>query len=324
MKFLSFLLTSALLVFATQAFAGFDGYNGSQQLGVFNTIKCSTGLTCTRNGAVFSVVSSPSITGGSFTLTAPTSTAATFDIQANNNASNGDDWRISSAVSEGGLLFQNNTSGSMVTKFSIDTSGDIAAPGNAAITGNETVGGTLGVTGVTTLTGHLIPTGGIGSGTSTLTRFAAWFPSAVTDATSTTPSVTTLYLTQVHVAHNFTATGINVLNAATVGTNKYIVALYTETGSLVANSATAGVLTAGASGYQQVAFTSTAAVTGPATYWIGLFVNGTTDRFYAIPAQGSVMGLAGTITGQTFGTVPATITPPTTFTAAAGAVVGTY
>ena len=303
---MKFLVMMLLTLFTTTAFAGFQGINGTTSLGIFNKLTCSTGLTCTKSKDAFSIVSSPSITGSPLTLTASSSTAGIVDIIANNNLVNGDKWELQSTTSEGGLKLLNNTSGSLVQKWLIDTSG------NVTVAGTETV------------TGHFIPTGGIGTGTSLLTRFPAWFPSAATDATSTTPSATTLYLTQVYVAHNFSMTGVQVLNAATVGTNKYIVAIYNAAGTLLANSATAGVLTAGASAYQSVAFTAPIALTGPETYWLGIWVNGTTDRFYAIPAMGSAVGLAGTITGQTFGTVPSTITPPTTFTAAAGAVVATY
>jgi hypothetical protein len=294
-----------LLAFSLPVWAGFDGYNGNTQLGIFNKIQCSTGTTCTRYKDSFQIVSSPSVTGGSFTLTAAASTATTFDMQANNNAVSGDDWQIKSLISEGGMAFLNNTSGSQVTKWSITTAGNVTNVGSL------------------TVDGAIIPTGGIGTGTSTFTNFAGWVPSAITDATSTTPSATTVYLTQIHVAHNFTATGVQVLNAATCGSTKWIVALFNEAGTVLANSNTAGVTCSGASGIQQLPFTSTFAVTGPATYWLGLYANNTTDRFYAIPAAGGFLGRAGTVTGQTFGTI-VNVTPPTTFTAGAGAVLSTY
>lgn len=302
---LSILMAFGILSCAP-AFAGFQGFNGNTNLNIFNKLQCSTGTTCTKVGDKFVIVSSPTISTGAFTVKAALATGATLDLQADNNGSNGDDWQLISKTSAGGFALQNNTSGSQVQKWGVDTSGNMSVVGTA------------------TVAGKTILTGGIGSGTSLFTRFAAWVPSAVADATSTTPVATTVYLTQMRVSHNFTATGIQVLNAATVGTNKYIVAMYNEAGTLVANSATAGVLTAGASAFQSVPFTATAAIVGPATYWIAVWVNGTTDRFYAIPAVGSALGLAGTITGQTFGTIPSTLTLPTTFTAASGAVVATY
>ncbi len=52
-------------------------------------------------------------------------------------------------------------------------------------------------------------------------------------------------------------------------------------------------------------------------------MNGTTDRFRSLPASMEGRGLAGSVTGQTFGTVVA-ITPPTTFTADKGPVAFVY
>lgn len=304
MKFLNLVLATLVLTCGS-AFAGFDGFNGSTQLGIFNKIKCSTGLTCTRVADAFSIVSSPTISTGALTITAASSAAATLDIRANANASNGDDWQMKSTVSQGGLQLLNNTSGSQVAKWSIDTSG------------NVTNVGTLGVTGIFT------PSGGIAASAATKTIWSTWNPGAVANATSATPSATVVYLSQIWVPHNETMTGIAVLNAATVGTNKYVVALFDSAGTALANSNTAGVLTSGASVFQKVAFTGTYAALGPKTYWIGVYVNGTTDRYYAIPTLGQMGGLAGSVSAQTFGTV-ANVTLPTTFTADVGPVAYVY
>jgi hypothetical protein len=154
-------------------------------------------------------------------------------------------------------------------------------------------------------------------------RFShGWVPAAATSATSTTPSATTVYMTQVYIPYSVTLTGISVLNGATVGTDKYVAALFNSAGTALANSATAGTTTSGASVFQSLAFTATKVV-APGTYWIGLYVNGTTDRFYSIPAIGALGGLAGSVTGQTFGTVAAVVLP-TTFTADKGPVAYVY
>jgi hypothetical protein len=179
-----------------------------------------------------------------------------------------------------------------------------------------TLSSTLGVTGATTLTGGLTVAAGqrvnYGRGLGSLTG-----------GTSTTPSATTVYLTQIFVEANTTLTGIKLNNAATVGTNKYVVALFDSSGAVVANSALAGVLSAGANVYQAIPFTATYAVKGPGIYWIGLYVDGATDRFYSLPAFDESRGLAGSVTGQTFGTV-ASVTLPTSFTADKGPVAFTY
>lgn len=155
-------------------------------------------------------------------------------------------------------------------------------------------------------------------------RFSSiWLPTVAADGTSTTPGATTVYLTQIYIPYAVRLTGVAVLNAATVGTDKYIVALFNSSGAALANSALAGTTTSGASVYQAIAFTAVYDVTAPGTYWLALYVNGTTDRFYSIPTIGQAGGLAGSVTGQTFGTV-ATVTLPTTFTADKGPIAYTY
>lgn len=305
MRFLS-IIVATLLTTCLPAHAGFQGVNGVSNLGVFNKLTCSTGLTCTKNKDSFSIVSSPSISSGAITVKAASSTAATVDIQANNNASNGDDWQLSSTISQGGLSWLNNISGSQVSKMSLST------------------GGNLSCTGTFTPAGALIPNGGITPpGPAFKTRFSSWAPEVVTNATSVTGSATVVYLTQMWVPYNVTFTGVGILNAATVGTNKYIVALFNDAGVAVANSSTAGVTTAGASAYQQVPFTGTYSAIGPRTYWIGLYINGATDTYYSMPSLAQAHGLAGSVSAQTFGTV-ANVTLPTTFTAALGPVAYVY
>jgi hypothetical protein len=154
-------------------------------------------------------------------------------------------------------------------------------------------------------------------------RWSGFQPSSLTAGTSTTPSATTVYLSQVHIAAACSLTGIAISNGATVGTDKYVVALFDANGVPVANSALAGETTSGADVYQSIAFTSAYVVAEPGVFWIALYVNGTTDRFRSIPAVGANSGLAGSATGQTFGVVAA-VTLPTTFTADKGPVAFTY
>jgi hypothetical protein len=155
------------------------------------------------------------------------------------------------------------------------------------------------------------------------TRFMNFKPGTLTSGTSTTPSITTVYLSQVYIPAKCTLTGVAVNSGATIGTDKYIVALFDQDGVALANSALAGVTTASADGFQSIPFTAILDVNGPAVYWIGLYVGGTTDRFRSIPALGAYAGLAGSATGQTFGTI-ANVTLPTTFTADKGPVAFVY
>lgn len=294
-----------LFFICASAHAGFIGINGSTDMGVFNKLVCSTGLTCTKNADSFSIISSPAITGGALSVVAPLSTSATLDMQSDNNTSNGDDWQMKSLSTAGGFTLSNNVSGSQVPKITVTTAG------------NTTVAGTL------TATGAFSPVGGVATGATTRTRWGAWIPGAAAQATSATPSATVLYMTQIWIPHNETVTGVGVLNAATVGTNKYIVALFSNAGVPLANSTTAGVTTAGASVFQQIPFTGTYSLTGPSTYWVGIYVNGVTDRYFAIPTIGQALGLAGSVSAQTFGIV-SSVTLPTTFTADVGPVIYVY
>lgn len=301
MKKLMFTLATVvtLLMACMPAYAGFQGINGVTNLGIFNKLTCSTGLTCTKVRDAFSIVSSPTISTGALTVLAGSGVAGTMDLKANNNAVNGDDWQLKSTTSEGGLQILNNVSGSLAQKLLLDTSGNLTASGLGTFTG------------------------GLSGGTVPRTRYHGWVPQPVSNATSVTGLTTSVYLTQVSIPYSFTVTGVGVLNAATVGTNKWIVALFNASGTVVANSATAGVTTAGASAFQQIPFTATANLIGPGTYWVGLYVNGTTDTYYSIPTLGQSDSLAGSVGSQTFGTV-ANVTLPTTFTAGVAPVVYIY
>ena len=110
-------------------------------------------------------------------------------------------------------------------------------------------------------------------------------------------------------------TGLAILNGTTVGTDNHWVILYDASGNVLANSATAGAVTAGASTYQKYAFTSKFYAVGPNRYFACYGSNGTTDTVrHAITGTNDNI-LGGAVTGQTFGTAAA-ITPPATFTTA--------
>ena len=59
------------LVFSSAAFAGFHGYQGTTDLGLFMAVKCSTGTTCTKVGTKLNITATPS------SLTGPVSIAGT-------------------------------------------------------------------------------------------------------------------------------------------------------------------------------------------------------------------------------------------------------
>lgn len=134
----------------------------------------------------------------------------------------------------------------------------------------------------------------------------------------TTLAATTMYCTELNLHENKLLTGLAVLNGTTVGTDNHLVALYDASGNLLANSAVAGVLSATASVYQQIAFTSKFYAIGPAQYFACMQTNGTTATVRMAVTGTDDNVLTKGVTAQTFGTIPLTITVPTTFTTAVG------
>lgn len=139
--------------------------------------------------------------------------------------------------------------------------------------------------------------------------------------TNTTMVAGTIYWAEVYFPNDVTITGIKVLNGATVGTDKGIVALAGSNGDIRATSALAGATTAGANALQTYAFTTPyAAARG--RHWIGYQSNGTTDTIRTIAASTFIDCLTTSATGA-FGTITP-LTPPTTFTADKGPIGAAY
>lgn len=140
--------------------------------------------------------------------------------------------------------------------------------------------------------------------------------------TNTTTVAGTIYWAEVWIGRNMNLTGVGILNGATVGTDKGIVALYDNNGLLLANSALAGVTTVGANAFQQYPFTAVLGVIGPARYFIAYQPNGTTDTFRSIAVSTFIDSLTASATGA-FATLTA-LTVPTTITADRGPVAYVY
>lgn len=140
----------------------------------------------------------------------------------------------------------------------------------------------------------------------------------------TTLAATTMYCTELSLPASKLVTGLGVLNGTTVGTDNHLVVLYDSAGNLLANSAVAGVLAASASTYQKIAFTSPYLVIGPATYFGCVQTNGTAATVRMIVTGTQDTFLTKGVTSITFGTIPATITVPTTFTTAVGPYLQVY
>lgn len=143
------------------------------------------------------------------------------------------------------------------------------------------------------------------------------------NTTGTAPVAGTLFCTEIQLPYSKLITGLAVLNGTVVGTDNHLVALYDNTGNLLANSAVAGALAATASNYQQISFTTPYYAVGPAQFFACAQSNGTTATIRMLVTQVQDQYLTKSIAG-TFGTVPATITVPTTFTTAVGPYFGIF
>jgi len=138
------------------------------------------------------------------------------------------------------------------------------------------------------------------------------------NSTGTTLAATTMYCTELQIPYSKYVTGLGILLGTTGGTDKHLVALYDATGNLIANSAVAGATAGTASTYEQIAFTTPYYVVGPVQLFGCLQTNGTTATVRMLVTSVQDQYLTKGVTGQTFGTIPATITVPTTFTTAVG------
>lgn len=132
----------------------------------------------------------------------------------------------------------------------------------------------------------------------------------------------TLNVSEIFIPHWNTWKGLAVLNGTIVGTDNMLVALYGSNGALVANSAVAGTLSAGASTFQNRDFL-TPVTLAPGRYFCVVQSNGTTATTNKFVAANGVNVLTAAIAG-TFGTLPSNIAVPSTFTTAVGCVCQLY
>lgn len=138
------------------------------------------------------------------------------------------------------------------------------------------------------------------------------------DGNNSTPVTTEAYISEIFVPCNMTVTGIAVFNGSDV-TGSMKLALANSAGTVVA--ATASTAGSGTDAYQLVPFTAAYQAKGPATYYIISTYSSGTARYntFAVGKHG-----VSKATGLTYDTLPASITPPTTFTTALGNICGLY
>lgn len=140
------------------------------------------------------------------------------------------------------------------------------------------------------------------------------------DGTGTAPGASTeMYCSELDLPFNRQLTGMAVLNGTSVATDTHQYELYDAGGNLLAKTASTAAGSYGsASEYGRVAFTSEFFAVGPAKYYTCFSSSGTTATVRMLLTQVNDFLNAGKLTGLVYGTVPATITPPNTFTTALG------
>lgn len=147
---------------------------------------------------------------------------------------------------------------------------------------------------------------------SVLTSFGG-AASPITMGVDTTPIAQQWYYGTVEIPKTILATGGSMLNGTVAATDTLIYALLRADGTTIANTATAGTTAANLGRYQDIAFTATELVTGPARYWIAVQSSGATTRIRTLPlSPGATTAGLGAWTGAlgsnflgTTGTVPA-------------------
>lgn len=210
----------------------------------------------------------------------------------------------------------------------LGASGEIATITSMTVTTltPTTIAGAVAFSGAPTVTGAITPTGGVAAAGGFTARpsniHTGGIPAQVnTDGTDVTPAITETYYAAVFIPSNMTVTGVRLLlGSATEGNAK--VGLFNSAGAVVATSASTDISGATVDAYVQIAFTATYAAVGPATYYVGLLQDSTSNRFNA-HAFGAFP--TGKTTGETYATGFTTIaSPATTFTADVGPIATLY
>lgn len=158
---------------------------------------------------------------------------------------------------------------------------------------------------------------GSNSGISTLSAGTSTVGTNIGTAVSNVSG--THYVCEVFIPAHSTMTGIAVLNGTTLG-GSLIVALYSTTGVLLANSALGGTAQSGANTYQRIPFTAAFLAKGPARYFVVIQGNGTGQiaaHTFGNFATSSFTGVFGTL-------ISPIVSVPTTFTTNVGPMADTY
>jgi len=186
-------------------------------------------------------------------------------------------------------------------------------------TGLTTVSGDATVAGVTTPTGGVAAAGGYSVSPRTF-HSGGVAASSSTMGTDTTPATTTTYICEVFIPANCTVTGVAVLLGSAAAGNM-TVGLADSSGAPIAAAVSAST-TAGSTPaiFLRIPFSVAYAAKGPATYWITVQTDNTSNRL-----RTHAWGNFGTTTqtGGTYG-IRVSFSPPTTFTTNVGPICTLY
>jgi len=174
--------------------------------------------------------------------------------------------------------------------------------------------------------GPLIPAAGVqAAGTNALaplviSNFPMGSVALASIGTNTADVSGQFWITEVYVPVTKTITKISFLQGGTATTDNFLVAIFDPNGKFLQSSALTGTVLSGASTFQQQTLLSSVTLAGPGVYYVAIQGNGTASGAIATLSALYNNVRTGTLAGV-FGTVPASITPPTTFTAANGPVI---
>ena len=147
--------------------------------------------------------------------------------------------------------------------------------------------------------------------------------------TNTTDAIQ-LFMTDIWIPVNRFVTKVGVLQGGTATTDKILATIYDSQGVLIASSALAGlILNSSANTFLELSIALDGAgntiggiqLYGPGQYYIGVQGNGTTAGAIQTVATPYLDVCANSVTAGVFGTLPATVSVPTTFTTAKAPVV---
>jgi hypothetical protein len=147
--------------------------------------------------------------------------------------------------------------------------------------------------------------------------------------TNTTDVAGQFWITDLFVPYNRTVTAVNVLQGGTATTDNILAVVYDSFGNFVASSALAGLVLSGANTFRSLSLVlgpggaaiTSARLLGPQRYFVAVQGNGTAAGAIRTVAASTYIDVLGSILAGTFGTIPTSITPPTTFTAGNAPIV---